>query len=172
MRDANHLPTASATGGHIVFFDGVCVLCNGAVRFIRRRDRAGVFRFATLGGPGATRFLASLGAPATAAGSAPTTVFLVTNYGTPAQRLYSQSTAALKIARLLPWPWRALVIGYVVPRGVRDWAYQFIAKRRYRWFGELPTCPLPTAAERATEMRDDEFSAGDATGDTSTNSVT
>lgn len=146
-------PQASLVGRDVVFFDGVCVLCNGAVQFIRRHDRARAFRFATLQGDGANHFFASRNVDIAAL----TTVYLVTAIGTPRERVLSTSSAALAVARKLPWPWRAAYAFAIVPRPIRDWCYRFIASRRYRWFGRHEACPIPTAADRATLVDDEQL---------------
>ena len=57
-----------------------------------------------------------------------------------AGRLLDRSEAVLAICRNLRWPWRALVVLRVVPRGFRDRVYDFVARNRYRWFGRIPQC--------------------------------
>lgn len=122
-------------GSAIVLFDGVCNLCNGAVRFIVRRDPRGRFRFAPLNSPAARERLAA------ASGDAPLpdSVVLIEE-----GRVYTRSAAALRIARGLRWPWPLAYALIVVPRPLRDLAYDAIARRRYRWFGKAEQCMLPT----------------------------
>ena len=63
--------------------------------------------------------------------------------------MYSHSDAALRIARLLGFPWSLAAVGLIVPRFVRDAVYRFIARHRYRWFGREESCRVPTPALRA-----------------------
>jgi predicted DCC family thiol-disulfide oxidoreductase YuxK len=63
-------------------------------------------------------------------------------------RVYLRSDAILRIARELSGPWRLATALRVVPRPLRDAAYDFIARRRYRWYGRLDACPMPPASER------------------------
>jgi predicted DCC family thiol-disulfide oxidoreductase YuxK len=116
----------------IVLFDGVCNLCNGAVRFIAANDPAGHFAFLSLQSP---RGAALLGP-----GSAPPAASIVV---LDAGKRYEESDAVLHIAVYLRWPW-PLVFGLILlPRSVRDAAYRWVARNRYRWFGRRDVCALP-----------------------------
>ncbi|MUG86796.1 DUF393 domain-containing protein [Paenibacillus timonensis] len=121
--------------GHVILFDGVCHLCQGAVKFIIKRDPVGRFRFASLQSPAGSRLLKA----AVAREEALDSVVLI-EHGTP----YTRSAAALRIARGLRYPWPLLYVLIIVPRGLRDAAYQFVAKHRYRWFGKDEACLVPT----------------------------
>ena len=104
----------------VVLFDGWCPLCVGAVRFLIRKDRAALFRFAPLESAPARTLLETCQADPEdrLAARTGTTVALVDR-----GRLYVRSDAALRIAARLPLPWRSLVLLRVVPRGLRDRAY-------------------------------------------------
>ncbi|NBQ15584.1 MAG: DUF393 domain-containing protein [Proteobacteria bacterium] len=56
-----------------------------------------------------------------------------------------RSDAAIEIARRLPWPWRAAFALRAVPAPVRDAAYRWVARNRFRWFGRADRCAPPTA---------------------------
>ena len=114
----------------VILFDGVCNLCHGAVQFIIRRDRAARFRFASLQSEPGRRL---------AAGPAPDSILLIEN-----GLCYDRSTAALRIARRLDGAWPLLYAFIVIPRPLRDALYAWIARHRYRWFGRLDACPLPS----------------------------
>ena len=58
-------------------------------------------------------------------------------------RLYTRSSAALRIAAHLRFPWPLAALFLAVPRGIRDAIYDWIARNRYRWFGKRETCFLP-----------------------------
>jgi predicted DCC family thiol-disulfide oxidoreductase YuxK len=124
----------------VILFDGVCNLCNGFVQFVIARDPAARFQFAALQSDSARRLLARVDG----LGQVPDSVVLVDR-----GRVYTRSSAALRIARGLPFPWslaRALI---VVPRPLRDWVYDRVARHRYRWFGRKDTCMVPTPDLRA-----------------------
>ena len=57
--------------------------------------------------------------------------------------------AAIRLARYLRWPWRLLGAAWIVPRPIRDHAYDWVARNRYRWFGRRDTCLVPTPALRS-----------------------
>jgi predicted DCC family thiol-disulfide oxidoreductase YuxK len=116
----------------IVLFDGVCNLCNGAVRFIAANDPAAHFAFLSLQSPRGAALLGS--------GSAPPAASIVLLDG---GKRYEESDAVLHIAVYLRWPW-PLAFGFILlPRSVRDAAYRWVARNRYRWFGRRDVCGLP-----------------------------
>jgi predicted DCC family thiol-disulfide oxidoreductase YuxK len=124
----------------ILFFDGVCSLCNASVDWLMRRDRRGVLRFASLQGETAR---ARLPEDARDTGADGSLVLLL-----PDGRLLRRSDAVLEAARLLGWPWKIALVAKVLPGSWRDLPYRFIARRRYRWFGQRASCRLPSPAER------------------------
>jgi predicted DCC family thiol-disulfide oxidoreductase YuxK len=124
----------------IVLFDGVCNLCNGFVQFVIGRDPHGRFQFAALQSSTARHLIAQYGP----LDPLPDAIVLVEG-----GRLYTRSTAALRVARQLVFPWRLAAIFLLVPRPLRDWAYALVARRRYRWFGRRETCMVPTPELRA-----------------------
>ena len=118
----------------VILFDGVCNLCNGFVQFVIARDPGRRFRFASLQSDAARRCLER----ADPAADADSIVLLEEG------RLFTRSTAALRIARRLRFPWSLAFALIVVPRPVRDWIYNCVARNRYRWFGRRETCAIPT----------------------------
>lgn len=126
----------------VLLFDGVCNLCNGAVQFILDHDRTHRIRFASLQSDGGRALLAQHGV--TVPAGDPDTMLLVED-----GRVLDRSSAVLRIAAHLTFPFwlgRAFVI---VPRPIRDVVYRFIARNRYRWFGRTNECRIPTPELRA-----------------------
>ncbi len=126
-------------GARIILYDGVCALCNGATTFILQRDYKCCFLFASMQGEFAANLLQ-------AAGRDPNnldTLYLVEDYKTPKQRILDRSTAALRIARELKGMWSWLTALQVVPRPLRDIAYNLVARFRYRLFGKHDQCVMP-----------------------------
>lgn len=115
-----------------VLFDGVCNLCNGAVRFITANDPAGRFEFLSLQSPRGAELFGSERAPESAS-------IVLFDYG----RRYEQSDAVLHIALRLRAPWPLAFALILVPRALRDRVYRWIARNRYRWFGRRDVCTLP-----------------------------
>lgn len=137
--DGPALRAAIEEHGHVLLYDGVCGLCNGFVQFVLRNDRDGTMRFATLQGPWGAQ----------AAGLVPEmaridSIVLLSRGGASIR-----STAALEVARYLGGVWTMALAGYLVPRAWRDAFYDWVARRRYGWFGRLDACPLPSPEHRA-----------------------
>lgn len=124
----------------IVLIDGVCHFCQGAVRFIVKRDPEGRFNFASLQSELGGELAGGVGFEAS---SEPNTLVLIED-----GKRYVRSTAALRIARRLRFPWPLLYALIIVPRPLRDAVYRWIARNRYRWFGKDDTCPIPPPGVR------------------------
>ena len=120
---------------NIVLFDGVCNLCNGLVRFIIKRDPAGKFKFASLQSEAALVLLEKPGV----SGSGLDSIVLITG-----NEYYLKSTAALKILSELGGFWKLFYFFILIPRVVRDFVYDMIAKSRYTIFGRKDECMVPT----------------------------
>ena len=99
----------------IILFDGICNLCNASVQFIIKRDPKEQFLFASLQSDASKKLLLQYNL---------------------------KSSAVIKICRLMNWPWKLFSIARYVPVKWRDWLYDFIAKRRYQWFGKKSKCVM------------------------------
>lgn len=122
----------------VILFDGVCNFCNASINFVIDRDAARRFRFASLQSDFGQRLLAENNRQLTDFD----TVLLLRD-----GKLYKKSDAALEIARYLKgWSW--LYLFRVVPRFIRDFFYDIIAKNRYRLFGKSESCRIPTPEEK------------------------
>lgn len=131
-------------GSAIVFFDGYCGLCNETVDFLMSRDRHQVLRFAPLQGETAKRYLTM----AEIEDLDSVVVVRLENPETPIK--LKKSTAVLFAVSKLSTMWRLLTgLGMLVPGSLRDLAYDFIARNRFRLWGRRETCRLPTPDERA-----------------------
>lgn len=129
----------------VILFDGVCNLCNGLVQFVIARDPAARFRFASLQS-GAAASLLTLRPNAAAT---PDSIVLFEN-----GRRYTQSLAALRIARGLGFPWSLAYGLAAVPKPLRDMVYDWVAQNRYRWFGRRDACMVPTSELRGRFLPD------------------
>lgn len=120
-----------------ILFDGVCVLCSRAYRFVTLRDNAKQFRFVAIQDAEGRALAERFGIDP----DNPDTFALIDE-----DALFTRSDAALRIAAALPgWGWtRALRI---VPRALRDWVYGSVARNRYRWFGKLDVCMMPPRSD-------------------------
>ncbi|MGE0141807.1 MAG: thiol-disulfide oxidoreductase DCC family protein [Planctomycetota bacterium] len=137
-------PPAARSVHPIVLFDGQCNLCSASVQWILRRDRRARFRFASLQSRAGSAAVAAAGHR----GSIPDSLVLI-DAARDRPRIRFRSSAVLGIASHLGFPWSLAVVGYVIPRVLRDAAYDFIARRRLRWFGSRATCWVPTKELRS-----------------------
>ena len=121
--------------GPIVVFDAMCVLCAANARFILRWDRRGHFRLASMqNAVGAALYRRCGIDPAD-----PDTIIIVDG-----DDVIRDSDAVLAIYSAIGWPWRVMALFRLVPRAVRDPVYRWIARNRYRIFGQRDTCWVPT----------------------------
>ena len=125
----------------ILLFDGVCNLCNGAVKFIIAQDPKGKYAFASLQSAVGEALLRRHNLP---------TQYIDTVVLVEDGKVYTRSSAGLRVAKGLGGVWALLYVFMVVPRPIRDAVYDFIARNRYRWFGRQESCmlPSPEIAER------------------------
>ncbi len=128
----------------VVLYDGICGLCNRTVQFLLKRDRRGRFRYAALQNAFARGLLARHGVDAADLN----TVYLVLDAAGPNERLLPKARAVLRMLRELGGFWRVVSWLGVLPSGLLNGGYDFIARRRYRWWGKYESCPLPSKAQR------------------------
>ena len=119
----------------IILFDGVCNLCNDAVKFIIRHDKKDVFRFTALQSAVGMVMVTEQGIDTSKIDS----IILIDE-----DKSFAKSTAALKIARHLEGGYPLLYGFMIVPNFIRNWVYDIIAKNRYKWFGKKDACMIPT----------------------------
>ncbi len=121
----------------VVLFDGVCNLCHRTVQFILRHDKAQRFVFASQQSEIGQQLLRRYGVP-TETALADSVVVI------EGARVWLESDAALYILYRLGGVWRAAAVLRFLPKRWRDWAYRLVAKNRYRLFGRLERCMVPT----------------------------
>jgi len=117
-----------------ILFDGVCNLCSGWVQFVSKRDPNKKFNFSSLQSEYSAKRLKELNYQGTELSS-----IIYIKEG----KVYSQSTAVLNIVSELSWGWPLLYVFIIVPKFIRDFVYDFVARNRYRWFGEKDVCEIP-----------------------------
>lgn len=127
----------SVADNPVILFDGICNLCNGAVQFVIKHDRAGLFKFASLQSDAGRQLLKSHGLKQTDFDS-----FVLIQDG----RSYTKSSAALMVAKKLDGPVKLLGGFIFVPGIIRDGIYSLVAANRYKWFGKKEACMVPTPA--------------------------
>lgn len=131
--------------GPVLLYDGLCGFCDGTVQFILRHDRKKTLRFATLQGDYArevfTRHPELQGVDSL--------VLVERDPVTKTENVHVRSNGALAVARYLGGAWHLARVTGVVPRFLRDLAYDGFARIRYRVFGRYDSCPIPTPEQRA-----------------------
>ncbi|MBC7465436.1 MAG: thiol-disulfide oxidoreductase DCC family protein [Bdellovibrio sp.] len=121
----------------IIFFDGVCSLCNGFIDFILKRDQKKAFEFSSLQSQFARKILP------------PQNLSLDSIVLLEDQKVYTNSTAVLRILFEIGGGWNLFaVLASILPVWLRDRIYQTIARNRYKLFGKKDTCRLPSPEEK------------------------
>ena len=130
----------------ILLYDGLCGLCNRFVQFVLRRDHNAVFRFASLQSALAASILARHNANPTDLD----TVYIVVSHELPDEYLLSRSDAVVLVLKQLQGlsPAAAAFLLQLLPKFLRDFGYNIVARHRYRIFGRSETCTLPGAQDR------------------------
>ena len=123
----------------IVLFDGVCNYCNGRVNFVIKHDKKDRFRFAALQSEVGKAILEKYHVPAVDMSS-----FVLIEDG----KYYLRSTAALRLLKRLGGIYSLLYAFIIVPRFLRDGVYNYVARNRYKWFGKMESCMVPTKEVR------------------------
>ncbi len=126
---------ADSDNRKIVYFDGVCNLCESSVQFIIKRNTTKNLFFASLQSQTGQEMLKKFNLPIANFGS-----FVFLENG----KIYTQSTGALRVTKYLNGAWPTLYSFLIVPPFIRNAVYNFISKNRYKWFGSKTECWLPT----------------------------
>jgi predicted DCC family thiol-disulfide oxidoreductase YuxK len=119
----------------VIFFDGVCNLCNRSVQFVIKKDKKKQFRFASLQGKAGQELLRQFNLPADQFNS-----FILVE----GDHIYNRSTAVLRMLRKLGSAWQLFYGFIIVPKFIRNAIYNWIARNRYKWFGKKNECMIPT----------------------------
>jgi predicted DCC family thiol-disulfide oxidoreductase YuxK len=130
----------AGTQAPLILFDGVCNLCNAWMRFVIRRDRAGIFRFAAQQSPIGQAIIEEHLSGATQLSS----VILIEG-----DSIYIESDAVLQILARLSPPWSWVAFLRIIPRRIRDVCYRFVVHHRYQWFGRTEVCQVPSVDIRS-----------------------
>lgn len=134
----------STEGRHIIFYDGVCGLCNRLIRTILNHDKKGLFAFSSLQSAFANETLPAFGKDPKDLDS----LFVLVGHGTKDARVLEKGRASLFIWPKLGGLFVLTAIFAVFPTAFLDFCYDLIAKRRYRIFGRYDVCPIPSAEQR------------------------
>jgi predicted DCC family thiol-disulfide oxidoreductase YuxK len=130
--------------GPVLLYDGVCGFCNASVQLVLRHDRRRTLRFAPLQGSYAEQVLAHH----LDLRGVDSVVWVEPGADAAPPRVFTRSSAALRVARYLGGPWSLLLPFWLVPRPLRDWVYDIVARNRHRLVGSAKQCLVPPPAER------------------------
>ena len=120
----------------IILFDGVCNLCNSAVQFIIKNDKKDVFRFVPLQSNLGLSIIKHININTSKVDS-----IILYESGIA---YYYKAQAALKIAKYIGGLYNLLRIFSILPNGISNAVYDYVAKNRYKWFGKKESCMIPT----------------------------
>lgn len=123
----------------IILFDGVCNFCNYWVNFVLKRDHKNLFLFAPLQSKAGQELLTKFNLSTTDFDT-----FILIN----GDSFQTKSDAAISIASNLSGWSKVLLIGKIIPRFLRNFIYDLIAKNRYKIFGKRESCRVPTSEEK------------------------
>ena len=120
----------------IILFDGVCNLCDSSVQFIIKHDKKDVFRFVALQSELGQEILQHIGINSKNIDS----IILYE----PGIAYYYKSQAAIQISKYLDGFWHLGSVFRIIPTGISNLLYDYIAKNRYKWYGKKESCMIPT----------------------------
>ena len=119
----------------VILFDGVCNLFNNSVKLIIKNDKSNIFKFAPLQGKYGIKIQNRYNINTTEINS----IILIDG-----KKTYAKSSAALRIAKDLRAPFFLFFVFIIVPVFIRNFIYDLIAKNRYKWFGKMESCMIPS----------------------------
>jgi predicted DCC family thiol-disulfide oxidoreductase YuxK len=119
----------------VILFDGTCDLCNWSAHFIIKRDAKGYFKFAAIQSEAGRKVLARYGLPSKTVA----TIILIEG-----SEYFTKSDAAIRVAGRLPGLWRILKALAIIPRPIRNWCYDVVARNRNWWSGKKKRCFVPS----------------------------
>jgi predicted DCC family thiol-disulfide oxidoreductase YuxK len=125
----------------IILFDGVCNFCDASVQFVIKHDKKDIFRFVTLQSDLGQEIIDHIGINTKNCDS----VILFV----PGVAYYYKSNAALEIAKNLGGFFHVGTVFRIIPAGIRNILYDYIAQNRYEWYGKKSSCLIPTPELRA-----------------------
>lgn len=134
--DSEWLKPKPAKSG-ILFFDGVCGMCNGLINFLMSEDKNHALRYAPLQGETAKDKV-----------SADYLENLNSIVYQEADKVYTESDGIIHALAAMGGIYK-LALGFkLVPKFLRNSIYKVISKNRYKWFGKKEQCRMPTLEER------------------------
>ncbi len=118
----------------IILFDGVCNLCDSSVQFVIKHDKKDVFRFVQLQSELGQKIIRHIGAS-----NIDSTILYE-----PGKAYYHKSDVAFKIIKETNGIHKILLVFSILPKSILDHIYDYVARKRYKWFGKKESCMIPT----------------------------
>ncbi|QYJ69516.1 thiol-disulfide oxidoreductase DCC family protein [Flavobacterium litorale] len=125
----------------VILFDGVCNLCNSAVQYVIKRDDKDIFRFVALQSEVGQEITNHIGIDTSKVDS----IILYE----PNKAYYYKAEAAIKIASELGVIYKLMQLFLILPKGINNRVYDYVAKNRYKWYGKKEACMIPTPEMKA-----------------------
>jgi predicted DCC family thiol-disulfide oxidoreductase YuxK len=141
----NNMPPYMSQKDKLILFDGVCKLCHAWSRFIIKYDKRHIFKLATVQSTEGQAILKHFAMPTDSFD----TILYIDKNGK-----FAKSEAFLEIIKRLGFPWKLLIIGKIIPKKIRNWLYDRVAKNRYALFGKYEQCFLPTKDHNSRFLSD------------------
>ncbi|MCW5966460.1 MAG: DUF393 domain-containing protein [Bryobacterales bacterium] len=138
---------------HLLLYDGSCGLCDGLAMYVMKFDRRATFCFASLQSDFAARLMPEDGRSRHQA----ETLVVFADFQQRSRVRYTKAQAALFVLGALGWPWKLAVVLHLIPSGLLDSLYDFIARNRFRIRRVRPSCRPhgPEYNDRLLDARDD-----------------
>lgn len=125
----------------IILFDGVCNLCNSSIQFVIKRDKDDLFRYAALQSEIGQKLISERNIDTSNIDS----IILIE----PGIAYYTKSDAALHVGKNLKGYRTISSVFNLIPSGLRNIIYDFVARNRYKWYGKKDQCMIPTPELKA-----------------------
>lgn len=125
----------------IILFDGVCNLCNSSVQFVIKHDKKDIFRFVALQSELGQKIINHIGM---ATSDIDSSILYE-----PGKGHYYKSDAAFKILKNISGIHKVLLVFSILPKSILDATYDYVARKRYEWFGKKESCMIPTPELKA-----------------------
>lgn len=143
-------PGNNAHGGPVLLYDGTCGFCAESVQLVLRHDRRGALKFAALDSP----FGQAVRARHPELATVDSVVWYEPGSGDGGERLYTRSSATLRVAGYLGGGWRLLTAARLIPSSIRDRLYDLVARHRHQLTRAGPHCLVPTPEQSARFLQD------------------
>jgi len=132
----------------VILFDGVCNLCNGLVKFVIRNDKSNRFQFASLQSAYGMELLKYYQFKSN-------TLETVLLYD--GKEIYGKSDAVINIINSFGGLWKTVIIFRIIPKIIRNFIYDLLARNRYKFFGKRESCMVPGDDLKSKFIDDNRF---------------